>query len=170
MAKGRGASTKVSACFSVLWVLSTSRTPKHVDNTAVCRNFGETDCPKNAHLIPEWENMEEMVELQRRANATSIIDEGDLASLMRVATMSNRDFTACKQNTRVVYEQVGLGAQVVDDASTKEAIPDHLNCHKKADERNGQSFVLLHMHKNAVQPFTVLGRRCRPSADTFSNT
>ena len=49
------------------------------------RNYGATDCPKNAHLIPEWENLDEEVELARRANATSIIDEGDLASLMRVA-------------------------------------------------------------------------------------
>ena len=93
---------------------------------ALCRNFGATDCPKNAHLIPEWENLEEEVELQRRANATSVIDEGDMAALMRVATLSNRDFTASKQNTRIIYEQVAAGAQVVEDASHKEALPEHL--------------------------------------------
>jgi len=87
-----------------------------------CRNFGATDCPKNAHLIPEWENLVEEVELQRRAGATSIIDEGDLAALMRVADLSNRDFAAQRQNTRVVMG----GPIVVEDQSTKEALPDHM--------------------------------------------
>ncbi len=90
------------------------------------RNYGATDCPKNAHLIPDWENLDEEVELARRANATSIIDEGDLASLMRVAAMSNRDFTADKQNTRIIYDEVKLGPLVVEDQSTKEALPEHL--------------------------------------------
>jgi large subunit GTPase 1 len=90
------------------------------------RNFGATDCPKNAHLIPDWENLDEEVELSRRANATSIIDEGDLASLMRVAALSNRDFTADKQNTRVIYDEVKLGPQVVEDQSAKAALPEHL--------------------------------------------
>ena len=66
------------------------------------------------------------MEATRRANATSIIDEGDLASLMRVAALSNRDFTADKQNTRVIYDEVKLGPLVVEDQSTKEALPEHL--------------------------------------------
>jgi len=88
----------------------------------VCRNFGETDCPKNAHLIPEWENLVEEQEQSRRNMATSCIDEGDLAALMRVADLSNRDFTATKQNTRVVMG----GPIVVEDASTKDTLPESM--------------------------------------------
>ena len=86
------------------------------------RNFGATDCPKNAHLIPEWENLEEEVELLRRANATSIIDEGDLAALMRVADLSNRDFSAHRQNTRVVMG----GPIVIEDQAAKQELPAHM--------------------------------------------
>lgn len=100
--------------------------PWHTFTISFHRNYGATDCPKNAHLIPDWENLDEEVELARRANATSIIDEGDLASLMRVAELSNRDFAADKQNTRIIYDEVKLGPQVVEDQSTKEALPEHL--------------------------------------------
>jgi len=73
-------------------------------------------------LIPEWENLVEEQEQSRRNMATSCIDEGDLAALMRVADLSNRDFTATKQNTRVVMG----GPIVVEDASTKDTLPESM--------------------------------------------
>ena len=49
-----------------------------------------------------------------------------MEALFRVADLANRSFQADRQNTRVVYETIKEGPQIVDDSNKKDALPDHL--------------------------------------------
>ena len=49
-----------------------------------------------------------------------------MEALFRVADLANRSFHADRQNTRVVYDTIKEGPQIVDDSNKKDALPDHL--------------------------------------------
>ena len=85
------------------------------------REILETDIPKNAHLVPEWEKLtEEAVERQRELQ-TSVVDENDLTALLRLAELSDRDFTAERQNARVV-----MSGPTCITQDSKEQLPEDL--------------------------------------------
>jgi hypothetical protein len=67
------------------------------------RNLGEKDAPKNAHMVIEWEDLDEESVKARRAANTSVTDESDLTALMALADLAGRDFTAERQNARVIF-------------------------------------------------------------------
>eukprot|EP00960_Hanusia_phi_P009103 263112-Hanusia_phi.AAC.5 len=83
------------------------------------REILETDIPKNAHLVPEWEKLTEEAVERHRELQTSVVDENDLTALLRIAELSDRDFTAERQNARVVM----TGPTCITQDS-KEKLPD----------------------------------------------
>ncbi len=75
------------------------------------RNLGEKDAPKNAHMVIEWEALDEEAVKAHRAANTSVTDESDLTALMNMADLAGRDFTAERENARVIFP----GATCVSD-------------------------------------------------------
>ena len=73
--------------------------------------MGEKDAPKNAHMVIEWENLDEEAVKAHRAANTSVTDESDLTALMALADLAGRDFTAERENARVIFP----GATCVSD-------------------------------------------------------
>lgn len=65
------------------------------------RNFGAKDCPKNAHLVPDWEDLEEARREAHIEATTSIVDENDMAAMMRMASLAGNDFASQRQSVKV---------------------------------------------------------------------
>ena len=54
-------------------------------------------------MVIEWEDLDEESVKARRAANTSVTDESDLTALMTLADLAGRDFTAERQNARVIF-------------------------------------------------------------------
>lgn len=87
----------------------------------VLRNLGEKDCPKNAHLVGDWEDLDEEAKTKYIAINTSVTDQDDLSAILAMAQLADRDFTAEKQNVRVV----DTGAKAIQ-LGNRNDIPEEL--------------------------------------------
>lgn len=87
----------------------------------VCRDFTATDCPKNAHLVPDWEDLEEAQREATIDKMTSVLEENDLAGLLRMANLADRDFAAERASAKVISSYTAGPVNVGD---MKKAIPE----------------------------------------------
>ncbi|KAJ1473662.1 P-loop containing nucleoside triphosphate hydrolase protein [Baffinella frigidus] len=58
---------------------------------------------------------------------TSVLDEGDLAGLMRMATLADRDFTAERASAKVIYQgpvDIGIAKKEIPDECKQLPIPE----------------------------------------------
>jgi large subunit GTPase 1 len=84
--------------------------------------LGDKDCPKNAHMVADWEDLDEEARIRQVAINTSIIDQDDLGALLSMANLADRDFAAEKQNIRVIEQG---GAKAIQQAH-KATIPEEM--------------------------------------------
>mmetsp|Transcript_45697 Transcript_45697/g.111258 ORF Transcript_45697/g.111258 Transcript_45697/m.111258 type:complete len:662 (-) Transcript_45697:156-2141(-) len=87
----------------------------------MARNLGDKDCPKNAHLVCDWEDLDEEAKTKMIAINTSVTDQDDLGALLSMANLADRDFTAERANARVVEQ----GAKAIQQSSKGE-LPEEL--------------------------------------------
>jgi len=83
--------------------------------------------------VPQWEDL---LEYQREIQVdrmTSVLDEGDLAGLMRMANLADRDFTAERASARVIYQgpvDIGMAKKDIPEECKQLPIPERPAWHK----------------------------------------
>ena len=84
-------------------------------------------------MVPQWEDL---IEYQRDIEVdrmTSVLDEGDLAGLMRMANLADRDFTAERASARVIYQgpvDIGAAKKDIPEECKQLPIPERPAWHK----------------------------------------
>lgn len=78
-------------------------------------------------MVPEWEDLIEYQKDIQIDKMTSVLDEGDLAGLMRMATLADRDFTAERASAKVIYQgpvDIGIAKKEIPDECKQLPIPE----------------------------------------------